>query len=116
MPIAGRVACEFLSSGSYILYIMKGASYLALTCEPWERRWNHLSLAGGPSFTAPLSRGVSPEEKNRRTYQSVFDLTSGLCSVAQAATCARDASPSLRRILETWFSIVRSERWSAEAI
>lgn len=47
VPIAGCLACEFLSSGSYILYIMNGVHYLALTSERWEPRWNHLFLVGG---------------------------------------------------------------------
>jgi hypothetical protein len=68
VTVAGCLAFEFLPSGSSLLTIMNGVHYLALTCEPWEPRWNHLSLAGESSFTAPLSRGVRPEEKNWRTF------------------------------------------------
>jgi hypothetical protein len=41
--------------------------------------------------------------------------TSSLRSVAQAAISVLKARSSLRRVFETWFSIVRSERCCSEA-
>src|SRR5215211_1851801 len=57
---------------------------------------------------------VSVSEKRLDEAPTGFPFS--LCWVAQAAISVLEARCSLRRILETWFSMVRSERKSSFAI